>query len=309
MNNALVSVVVPVYNEIEFLKECVESLKNQTYKNLEIIFVDDCSTDGSGDFLDDFAKTYKKCKVIHHQENKCTFVSRVDAFKACDGDYITFLDGDDTLPNDYIEKLVDSMQSSNADICIADCIERYPENDRRAIVAKSRLRKVRATDLKVESDCFANLFVKMLNDKYYVLWSKMLSKNLITKCLTELEDFAKEGEGISYGEDFIFSTILYFYSKKVINTHDTFYNYRFHDNQSIVFSGEEKYRRQIISFLKSAKFIKTFLKNHGIFEKYSQNFGNWFVSYKNSFESSGFKYKHINVFRKVIKEYKEKYEL
>lgn len=308
MERVLVSVVIPVYNEIEFLKECVESLKNQTYKNLELIFVDDCSTDGSCDFLDDFAKTYKKCKVIHHQENKCTFISRVDAFKVCEGEYITFLDGDDTLPNDYIEKLVDSMQSSNADICLADFIEIYPENDHRQLLSKARLRRIQRINLEVEN-CFTKLFSIMLNDKYYVLLRRMISKNLLIKCLPEFEEFAKEGEGISFGEDFVFSTILYYYSQKVINTHDTFYNYRFHDNQSIVFSGEEKYRRQIISFLKSAKFIKTFLKNHEIFEKYEQNFEKWFISYKNSFESSGFKYKHINVFRKVIKEYEEKYEL
>lgn len=298
-----VSVIIPVYNEIDFLEECVNSLEKQTYSNLEFIFIDDCSTDGSDKFIDNFAKNRSNCKVIHHQENKCTYISRVDAFKICEGDYITFLDGDDTLPSDYVEKLVENMEKSDADICIADIVEIYPKDDRRNILSKSRLNKIKSINLNIEENCFFNIFNKMLNEKYFVLWCKMISKRLLEKCLPEFEEFLKDGEGISYGEDFIFSTILYFYSQKVINTHDTNYNYKFHDKQSIVFNGEEKYKKQIISFLKSAKRIKVFLGKHNIFNEYKQYYDKWLHFYKSLLENEGFKYRQIKVFREVIKEY------
>ena len=113
-----VSVVVPVYNSKQYLKRCLESLLHQTYDYLEIILVDDGSTDGSFDICDELAKKSKKIKVIH-QNNRGVTAARNHGIKECTGDYITFVDSDDWIDVDFIENAVDAFKRNQfADICV-----------------------------------------------------------------------------------------------------------------------------------------------------------------------------------------------
>lgn len=112
---ALVSVVVPVYNVKDHLSRCVESLRNQTYDNLEIFLVDDGSTDGSGDLCDDFARLDDRINVIH-KENGGPSAARNAAMGEITGDYAVFVDSDDYLGSNHIKNLfspfkVGSIQS------------------------------------------------------------------------------------------------------------------------------------------------------------------------------------------------------
>lgn len=92
----LVSVVVPVYNAEPYLRECLDSLFGQTLKEIEIIAVDDGSTDGSGKILDEFAARDRRLKVIH-QENAGVSAARNRGIKAARGRYLTFVDADDRI--------------------------------------------------------------------------------------------------------------------------------------------------------------------------------------------------------------------
>lgn len=82
-----ISVLVPVYNVKHFLPKCFDSLMNQTYNNLEIIFVDDASTDGSREYLENNIKRLKNAKLLLHDCNKNLFLTRITAMKECTGDY------------------------------------------------------------------------------------------------------------------------------------------------------------------------------------------------------------------------------
>lgn len=117
MKEALISVIVPVYNVEKYLDECVESIVNQTYKNLEIILVDDGSTDNSGKICDELAKKDNRIHVIH-KENGGLSDARNVGIDVSTGDYIQFIDSDDYIEHDMIEFLVSNIIKYNADISI-----------------------------------------------------------------------------------------------------------------------------------------------------------------------------------------------
>lgn len=113
----LVSVIIPVYNTEKYLKKCVDSVRNQTYQNLEIWLVDDGSTDSSGKICDEYARMDSRIHVIH-KENAGQGIARNVALDQCTGEYISFVDSDDWVAGNCIEKLVQRAQRYNADMCI-----------------------------------------------------------------------------------------------------------------------------------------------------------------------------------------------
>ncbi len=104
-----VSVIVPVYNVKDYLSDCLESVIKQTFKNLEIIVVDDGSTDGSDRICDDYKKKDSRIKVIH-QENRGLSAARNEGVKASSGDYVVFLDSDDYMHPDCINVLLGTAE-------------------------------------------------------------------------------------------------------------------------------------------------------------------------------------------------------
>ena len=116
--NPKVSIIIPVYNTPEkLLRDCLESSKNQTLKDIEIICVDDGSTNGVGKILDKYAKDDPRFKVIH-QENGGTCVARDKGLDLAKGEYVKFLDHDDTLHTQMLEKYYEAAKSINADVAI-----------------------------------------------------------------------------------------------------------------------------------------------------------------------------------------------
>ncbi len=118
MEQALVSVILPVYNKIKYLPTTLPSLLSQTYRDFELIAVDDGSTDGSGDFLDRLAKTDSRVKVIR-QPNAGVSAARNAALDRASGDYVVFADADDTVCPDWLEVLAKEAETSGADIVVS----------------------------------------------------------------------------------------------------------------------------------------------------------------------------------------------
>ena len=117
-----ISVLVPVYNVREYLPKCLDSLERQTYRNLEIIFVDDASTDGSADFVEKNLYRFANARLIRHEKNKNLFLTRISAMSECTGDYIICLDSDDYVDSDYYETLLSRMLETDADMCLGDFV-------------------------------------------------------------------------------------------------------------------------------------------------------------------------------------------
>lgn len=114
-----ISVIVPVYNVEEYLPKCIESILNQTHKNLELILVDDGSPDGSPKICDEYAEKDKRVKVIH-KKNAGVSAARNDGLDAAKGDFIAFVDSDDWIEQDMYEKLILKQQENDYDLVMCN---------------------------------------------------------------------------------------------------------------------------------------------------------------------------------------------
>lgn len=124
----MVSVVLPVYNVEKYLRKCLESVINQTFKDIEIICVNDSSTDGSENIIKEYAKKDKRVKLISHLENQGLGFARNTGFLNGDSDYVSFIDSDDFVSYDYIESLYNTAVKYEADIVFTDNIYTINEN-------------------------------------------------------------------------------------------------------------------------------------------------------------------------------------
>ncbi|AFR69392.1 glycosyltransferase/CDP-glycerol:poly(glycerophosphate) glycerophosphotransferase [Brachyspira pilosicoli B2904] len=111
-----VSVIIPVYNVEEYLKECLDSVINQTLKEIEIICIDDCSTDSSYSILEEYAKKDSRIVLIKNKENMGVGYNRNIGIKEAKGEYIGFIDSDDYISEDYYENLYNTAKKYNSDV-------------------------------------------------------------------------------------------------------------------------------------------------------------------------------------------------
>ena len=114
----LVSIVIPVYNVSRYLAQCLESVIHQSYHNIEIIIIDDGSTDGSGSLCDSFARSDDRIRVFH-TENRGLASARNLGMEKCTGSYLMFIDSDDWIELHTVETLLNFAQKYNADIVAA----------------------------------------------------------------------------------------------------------------------------------------------------------------------------------------------
>lgn len=125
--NPLISVIVPIYNVEKYLARCVDSIVNQTYKNLEIIFVDDGSPDRCPQMCDDYAEKDSRIKVVH-KKNGGLSDARNAGIAVATGEYISFIDSDDYVSDDFFECLLDVMNKENSDIAECSVVKFYEDN-------------------------------------------------------------------------------------------------------------------------------------------------------------------------------------
>ena len=126
MENGLVSIIVPVYNAEDYLHQCIDSILGQTYRNIEVILVDDGSTDNSGDICREYANVDSRIIVLS-QKNAGAAAARNKGIDIARGEYIGFVDSDDYIDSDMYEILVDAIQENNADV--AQILSRRVTND------------------------------------------------------------------------------------------------------------------------------------------------------------------------------------
>lgn len=216
----LVTIIVPVYNVEKYIYECVDSLIKQTYKNIEIILIDDGSKDKSGTICDNYAASDARIKVIHKQNEGLGF-ARNTGLKAAQGNFVTFIDSDDKADADLVENLVNGIYEANGDTCIGG-FKRISANG--VIGFEERYDKAVFEGKNV----YNNLFARMLGsapDKHDAIrmsvWNVMYSMDIVRRHNIE---FLSERVFIS--EDIIWDSEYYKYAKKAIVIDSTAYNYR-----------------------------------------------------------------------------------
>jgi len=127
-NSKIVSVIIPVFNIEKYIKKCIESVISQTFKDLEIILIDDGSTDLSSEICKEFEKKDQRILVIS-QKNQGLSAARNRGIKISSGRYLTFVDGDDLIEKDMIEFLLDDLLKNDADISVCGIWDSYKKSD------------------------------------------------------------------------------------------------------------------------------------------------------------------------------------
>lgn len=190
----LVSITVPVYNIAEYLPQCIESICCQTYKALEVILVDDGSTDESGDICDKYAREDSRITVIH-KENRGLVSARKAGLNASHGEFVSCVDGDDWIEPDMIQKLMDIEFAVNADMIV---FAGYEEHDGyQGVKGNTIAEGLYHTEKQMET-----LHTKMLmNGNFFeqgistYIWNKLFRRCLLKKYQMRVSN------AISYGED------------------------------------------------------------------------------------------------------------
>lgn len=166
----LISIIVPVYNVEKYLERCVNSIINQTYKNIEIILVDDGSKDNSGKMCDELKQKDDRIKVIH-KENGGLSDARNAGLKIATGEYIGFVDSDDYIKEDMFETMYNLSKNHNAEISIVSFYELYKEKvigvrDSKKLEELDKIGAIKELliDTKIQSYAWNKLFKKELFD-------------------------------------------------------------------------------------------------------------------------------------------------
>ncbi len=209
--NVKISVVVPVYNVEKYLRECLESLVNQTFKDIEIICVNNGSTDNSLEILEEYAKKDSRIIVIN-QENRGPSGSRNRGLECVRGEYLAFVDSDDYMDLDFYEKLYKSAKETDADIA-ATKVKFFKDGEyiEKNIINKHTYRM--GKDI-LETPDDKIYFVRVAN-----LWNKIYKTELINK------NNIRFVNGITF-EDTHFSFLAIALAKKISIISDTSYIYR-----------------------------------------------------------------------------------
>lgn len=170
--NPLISIIVPIYNVEKYLERCIDSLLRQTYKNIEIILVDDGSTDHSPKMIDEYQSQNKKIKVIH-QKNGGLSNARNNGLEIAKGEYIAFIDSDDYISDDYIEYLYKLIEENNSQMSICNY----------KLFSETLEIKEEQKDDKVEILKKEEVIDRMLYQEIYYIsaWAKLYKKVLFEK--------------------------------------------------------------------------------------------------------------------------------
>lgn len=129
-----ISVVIPLYNAEPYIGRCLDSVLRQSYKNIEIVIVDDASTDASLSVVQRYQTQNPSVTIISHKQNKGAMMSRKDGYTAATGECLMFVDADDTLPLDAVACLVAKQQETNADIVAGNVEKIYVDGHKERLV-------------------------------------------------------------------------------------------------------------------------------------------------------------------------------
>ena len=116
MSKCIISVIIPVYNVENYIERCLASVSNQTFESIEILCIDDCSSDKSFQLIKEYANSDKRIKIYNNDSNLGSGASRNVGIQKAKGKYLSFIDADDFIDNDFLEKLFLSCNQSKADI-------------------------------------------------------------------------------------------------------------------------------------------------------------------------------------------------
>jgi len=217
MKNYKISIIIPIYNSENYLTKCLDSVCNQTYKNLEIICIDDGSVDRSGDIVDTFAKKDLRIKAIH-QDNKGESHARNVGLKLMTGDYVGFMDCDDWIESEMYETMLVAADEFNVDI-----------------VASGWYKDTDICSNEVKNELFVPEYMKFSKDKlleyiykrdsyraFSYMWDKLYKRELF---YNKNKNILLFDENLKLGGDVLYLALLAINANNAIYVDKSFYHY------------------------------------------------------------------------------------
>ncbi len=268
MDNIKLSVIIPVYNAELYIDKCLGSVLNQTYKNLEIIAVDDGSSDNCPVILDKYAETDKRVKVVH-VKNAGVSEARNHGLDLSTGDYVYFLDSDDWIELEAFEKLVGLLKDGEVDCLGFNFVKEFGEKSeyeknvflQEKLYVGEQYNEIISLSLGLVGD---KLKYFQKTNAFSVIWSKIYKKSIIDSSNIRFKDIRELGSF----EDGLFNLKFFLNAKSFYYTEKPLYHYR-KDNQASVTANykENFYFKQ----LKQIEYLSEILGDYSIFYKEETN--------------------------------------
>lgn len=272
-----VSVIVPCYNSAKFLEQSLNCLFAQYYTNIEIICVNDGSTDETAEILVRIASERDNLKIVTLEKNRGLFNARIAGAEVASGDYIAFMDSDDLVTKNWIYTLIKKAELTGADLVFGDMRKKgnvpgatvNPE-----IPCYYNLDPLRYSQLDTDGEGILRLFMQThgLCSHYHYVWNKLIRRDLWLKALPDLYGLNQVREHLVMGEDIAFSATLFMFAQKVVNVHNAYYIYCIHDSQSVNTSNIAKYKKNTDDLFVVFSYLKALLEKYGYMEQYSREY-------------------------------------
>lgn len=217
MTNPLVSLCIPVYNVVSFIERCARSLFEQTYANVEYIFVDDCSPDDSIAILEkvmlDYANVTGKMHIVRHEYNRGLAAARNTAVAAAKGIFLIHVDSDDWIEPNMVEDLVRTQRMTGADIVSCNAVAHYLDGE---VLLEE-------PDYSSKDEMMRSVIQMTLD---HVIWRRLIRTSLYK----DNNVFAEEG--VNIGEDHYTLPRLLYYAKSFSKCDEALYHYNCLNNES-----------------------------------------------------------------------------
>ena len=254
-----VSVIVPVYNVEKYIEECVQSIQNQTVKGIEIILVDDGSTDRSGEICEKLEEIDDRIFVIH-QKNQGVSVARNVGIEKATTDWIMFVDSDDWLERDAVDKLLLVGEEKNCDMVFGAIINNYSLSEEDAKLLDSRVYTYEMKESRVEFQgaCIIEpgFFKKVFPSEMQIMpFVGGPCAKIYRRSLFERGNFRFQ-KGVQYGEDSMFNMKMLSQAERIGFIHTPVYHYRMRAGSLSTGNGKNKFSEYIKYVEESEKCIE-----------------------------------------------------
>lgn len=249
--NFKVSVLVPVYNVSNYIERCAKSLFDQTFSDIEYVFVNDATSDDSIDILKTVIDKYpaslkERVFIFNHAENRGLAATRITALENCRGQYVLNVDSDDYIELDMIEKMYNKAVEENADIVVSDI---FIENIQGSHIFTDYL----------SNDSDMHFFDMLKNERS----SPSLCNKLIKTTLYKREE-CRVPIGLNYLEDRFVSIRLYYYANKIVKVNQPFYHYVQYNPTSITRNKTKMHFENVVLFW---DLLDKFLSENDLYEQ------------------------------------------
>ncbi|NTW61919.1 glycosyltransferase family 2 protein [Candidatus Saccharibacteria bacterium] len=187
-SNVFVSIIIPVLNAEEYLNQCVDSVLGQTYKNFELILIDDGSTDKSPDICGEYAKRDERVQVIYHKDNTGQTSARKDGLAKAKGEYIYFVDADDWLEDSLLELVYAAAERDESDVITFDAYFNYANH-------QNKVKQLIPSGVFDKNEMIQKIYPKMIYSGkffyfgvYAAMWNKVVRRSVIEPNLDRVDN-------------------------------------------------------------------------------------------------------------------------